>query len=98
MSTALKTTLRTMAAVTLFAVGPSFALAQQQTSPPAKSKSQVQEKGPNMQEPSSGVGSRPIGPPDTAVPAPGKNPTGESKSKQRSEQDDPQSGGMQQKQ
>jgi hypothetical protein len=97
MSTVSKTTLKTMAAVTLFAVGTSFAIAQQ-NSPPAKSKSEIQEKGPSMQEPSSGVGSRPIGPPDTAVPAPGKNPTGESKSKQRSEQNDPRSGGLQQKQ
>jgi hypothetical protein len=43
-----------------------------------------------------GVGSRPIGPPDTAVPAHGKNPAGDSKAKRKRHQDDPHEGGKKQ--
>lgn len=69
--------------------------------PPAKSKSEpgAPTQGPtnpNQTETTPGVGSRPIGPPADMSPAPGDNPTGVTKEKQKSDQDDPRSGGKKQ--
>ena len=91
--------LKGVAAATLSAGAATFAIAQQ-TTPEPKSKSEMgaPEQGPSKQGPGKeGVGTRPIGPPDTAVPAPGKNPSGESKEKRKSDQDDPYQGGKNKK-
>jgi hypothetical protein len=89
--------LEVFAAAVLLAAASSFAVAQQ-TSPTPKSNSEMRppQQGPSTGSGKDGVGSRPIGPPDTAIPAPGKNPTGESKAKRKSEEADPNEGGKKQ--
>ena len=90
------------AAAALLMGGASFALAQTSTqTTPSGSPSQAQpgapDQGPGNTPPSSppsGTGGAAIGPPsDTTTPAPGNNPTGMSKEKQKSEQNDPLTGG-----
>ena len=87
-----------MAASALLAAAATVAAAQQTTpAPQSKSEMGAQEQGPSKQVPdNSDVGSRPIGPPDTAVTAPGKNPSKESAAKRKSDQDDPTQGGKKQ--
>jgi hypothetical protein len=98
-------TLKILAAGALLAGGATLALAQAPTTPnttekssPSKSEPGAVDQGPAPQVPQKGQqsGSRPIGPPTTAVPAPGNNPTGESKEKRKSDQNDPQTGGKKQ--
>src|SRR5688572_9339252 len=87
------------AAVALLAGAATLAFAQ--TTPPAnapeagKAQPGAPDQAPGKQTPSTdtGVGSRPIGPPTGTEPARGNNPTGESKEKRKSDQDDPSTGG-----
>jgi hypothetical protein len=90
--------LNVMAAAALFAAAATVAAAQQTTpAPTSKSEMGAQEQGPSKRVPDNGgVGSRPIAPPDTAVTAPGKNPSNESAAKRKSDQDDPRQGGKKQ--
>jgi hypothetical protein len=86
----------------LIAAGASLALAQT-TAPtpnttdkdsPSKAQPGAPEQGPAKQVPDSSSGSRPIGPPANPVePAPGKNPTGVTKEKQKSDSNTPDTGG-----
>jgi hypothetical protein len=63
-----------------------------QPNSPSKVQPGAPDQGPAKQD--SGTGTRPIGPPaDPAAPAPGNNPTGVTKEKQKSDMDDPRSGG-----
>jgi hypothetical protein len=61
--------------------------------PAAKSKSEAgaPDQGPAVKE---GVGSRPMGPPATQTPGKAPNPTGVSEEKQKSEGNDPRTGGV----
>jgi hypothetical protein len=63
--------------------------------PGAAAKGKAEAGAPTQSsQPAEGTGSRAIGPPaDTATPAPGANPTGISKEKQKSDQEDPAMGG-----
>ena len=80
-------------------IAPALALAQTttQTTPsdsPSKAEPGAPEQGPGKQvpSPSMGTGSRPIGPPSTQEIAPGKNPTGESVEKKKSDSNDKEMG------
>jgi len=91
--------LKATAASALLALGATLALAQtsSQTTPsdsPSKSEPGAPQQGPGKQvpSPSMGTGSRPIGPPSTEQVAPGKNPTGESVEKKRSDFNDKEMG------
>jgi hypothetical protein len=91
--------LKATAASALLALGATLALAQTstQTTPsdsPSKSEPGAPEQGPGKQvpSPSMGTGSRPIGPPSTQEIAPGKNPTGESVEKKKSDSNDKEMG------
>jgi hypothetical protein len=96
--------LKTAAAAALLAGGATLALAQAPPTTPSDSPSKAQpgapEQGPGKQVPNAtgtGTGGAAIGPPaDAATPAPGSNPTGQTKQKQKSEQDDPLQGGKKQ--
>src|SRR5262245_28500971 len=89
---------RTTAVAMMLACGATLAFAQTpppQTTPsdsPSKAQPGAPDQGPGKQTPS-GTGGAAIGPPANATPAPGPNPTGVSKEKQKSEQDDPLQGG-----
>jgi len=87
--------LKAAAASAFLALGATLALAQTstQTTPsdsPSKSEPGAPQQGPGKQvpSPSMGTGSRPIGPPSTQEVAPGKNPTGESVEKKKSDSND----------
>jgi hypothetical protein len=84
--------LKATAASVLLALGATLAVAQTQT--PSKSEPGAPEQGPSKQvpSPSMGTGSRPIGPPSTQEMAPGKNPTGESVEKKKSDSNDKEMG------
>jgi hypothetical protein len=95
--------LKIAAIAALIGGGASLAVAQAPTpapnttdkSSPSKAEPGAPTQGPGKEAPGSGTGSRPIGPPaDAAQPAPGNNPAGVTKEKQKSDQDDPRSGGM----
>jgi hypothetical protein len=93
----LMTIVKAAAAAVLLACGATLAFAQTtppQTTPP-ESTSKVQPGAPDQSSKApTGTGGAAIGPPaDTATPAPGTNPTGISKEKQKSNQDDPGTGG-----
>jgi hypothetical protein len=85
---------KVVAATALLACGATLAFAQ--STPPSESKSlpgapEQSSKGPT------GTGGAAIGPPaDATAPAPGVNPAGVTKEKQKSNQDDPQQGGKKQ--
>jgi hypothetical protein len=90
------------AVATLLLGSASFAFAQAPSTPPttgtdspSKSQPGAPEQGPAKQAPGASTGTRPLGPPaNPAEPAPGNNPTGVTKEKEKSTQEDPQSGGM----
>jgi hypothetical protein len=91
--------LKAAAASALLAVGATLALAQTstQTTPsdsPSKAEPGAPEQGPGKQVPTPniGTGSRPLGPPSTEPVAPGKNPTGESVEKKKSDANDKEMG------
>lgn len=95
----------TVAAAALLACGATLALAQApstKTTPsdsPSKAQPGAPDQGPGKQVPDAkgtGTGGAAIGPPADPAPAPGNNPTGQSKQKQKSEQDDPMQGGKKQ--
>jgi len=89
--------LKEVAIAAIFASAATFAMAQTTPAPKSKSEMGAPEQGPSKQGPGKeGVGTRPIGPPDTSLPAPSKNPTGESKAKRNSDQEDPREGGKKQ--
>jgi hypothetical protein len=102
--------LKTVAAAALLAGGATLALAQAPTTKttpsdsPSKAQPGAPDQGPGKQVPApaegakgTGTGGAAIGPPaDPATPAPGSNPTGQTKQKQKSEQDDPLQGGKKQ--
>jgi hypothetical protein len=89
------------AAAALLACGATLAFAQTQPPPqttpsdsPSKAQPGAPDQGPGKQVPPTGTGGAAIGPPAApATPAPGTNPTGMTKEKQKSEQDDPLQGG-----
>jgi hypothetical protein len=95
--------LKIAATTALLAGGATLALAQ--TTPPtattpsdspSKAQPGAPDQGPGKPAPT-GVGGAAIGPPaDPAAPATAKNPSGQSKEKQKSDQDDPQMGGKKQ--
>ena len=81
------------AAAAFLACGATLVLAQTTTPPDAASKAQPGAPDQSSKAPT-GTGGAAIGPPaDAATPAPGANPTGISKEKQKSNQDDPGTGG-----
>src|SRR5260370_40622526 len=87
--------LKAAAASALLAAGATLALAQTsaQTTPsdsPSKSEPGAPDQGPGKQvkTPNMGTGSRPIGPPSDQQVAPGKNRTGESIEKKKSDSND----------
>ncbi|HJZ30431.1 MAG TPA: hypothetical protein VKF35_04970 [Hyphomicrobiaceae bacterium] len=89
--------LKVVAASALLMVGATFAVAQTSTTPsnsPSKAEPGAPQQGPGAQvpSPSMGTGSRPIGPPTTEQVAPGKNPTGESVEKKKSDSNDKEMG------
>jgi len=91
--------LKAAAASALLALGATLALAQTsaQTTPsdsPSKAEPGAPQQGPGKQLPSPnmGTGSRPIGPPASEQVAPGKNPTGESVEKKKSDFNDKEMG------
>jgi hypothetical protein len=91
--------LKAAAASALLAIGATLAIAQTstQTTPsdsPSKAEAGAPEQGPGKQVPgpNMGTGSRPIGPPSTEQVAPGKNPTGESVEKKKSDFNDKEMG------
>jgi hypothetical protein len=93
----MKHLLKLAAAGALLAAGATISLAQTDTKTtpsdsPSKAEKGSPDQGPGKQGPSVGTGSRPIGPPATEQMAPGKNPTGQSVEKKKSEANDPQSG------
>jgi hypothetical protein len=86
--------LKVTAASALLALGATLAAAQTSTQTPSKSEPGAPEQGPSKQvpSPSMGTGSRPIGPPSSQEVAPGKNPTGESIEKKKSDSNDKEMG------
>jgi hypothetical protein len=91
--------LKASAASALLVLGATLALAQTsaQTTPsdsPSKAEPGAPQQGPGKQVPSPtmGTGSRPIGPPSSEQVAPGKNPTGESIEKKKSDSNDKEMG------
>ena len=86
--------LKVTAASALLALGATLAAAQTSTQSPSKSEPGAPTQGPSKQvpSPSMGTGSRPIGPPSTQEVAPGKNPTGESIEKKKSDSNDKEMG------
>jgi len=86
--------LKVTAASALLALGATLAAAQTNTQTPSKSEPGAPEQGPSKQvpSPSMGTGSRPIGPPSSQEVAPGKNPTGESIEKKKSDANDKEMG------
>jgi hypothetical protein len=91
--------LKAAAASALLVLGATLALAQTsaQTTPsdsPSKAEPGAPQQGPGKQVPSAnmGTGSRPIGPPTSEQVAPGKNPTGESIEKKKSDSNDKEMG------
>jgi hypothetical protein len=91
--------LKAAAASAILAVGATLAFAQTspQTTPsdsPSKAEPGAPDQGPGKQvkSPNMGTGSRPIGPPSTEQVAPGKNPTGESIEKKKSDFNDKEMG------
>ena len=96
------TIVKAAAAAVLLACGSTLVFAQ--TTPPqstpSESPSKAQPGAPDQSskaptsQPAEGTGSRAIGPPAApAAPAPGPNPTGMTKEKQKSDQEDPAMGG-----
>jgi hypothetical protein len=91
--------LKAAAASALLVLGATLALAQTsaQTTPsdsPSKAEPGAPQQGPGKQVPgpNMGTGSRPIGPPSSEQVAPGKNPTGESIEKKKSDSNDKEMG------
>ncbi len=91
--------LKAAAASVLLTVGATLAIAQTSspTTPsdsPSKAEPGAPDQGPGKQgkSPTMGTGSRPIGPPTTEQVAPGKNPTGESIEKKKSDANDKEMG------
>jgi len=87
--------LKAAAASALLALGATLALAQTTPSDsPSKAEPGAPQQGPGKQLPSPnmGTGSRPIGPPASEQVAPGKNPTGESVEKKKSDFNDKEMG------
>jgi hypothetical protein len=96
---------KTAAAAALLACSITLAYAQTKTTPsdsPSKAEPGAPEQGPGKQVPTgkqgpTGTGGAAIGPPATQpTPAPTTNPTGMSKEKQKSDQEDPLQGGKKQ--
>jgi hypothetical protein len=93
--------LKATAAALLLGCGATVALAQTTTPPsttekssPSKAQPGAPTQGPGKQVPQ--AGSRPIGPPadsSATTTAPGTNPTGMSVEKEKSEANDPRTGG-----
>jgi hypothetical protein len=90
----MKSVLKAVAASALLALGTTIAIAQ--TDSPSKAEKGAPDQGPGSQAPKSdtGTGTRPMGPPASQEVAPGKNPTGQTVEKKKSEGDDPRSGGV----
>ena len=95
------TILKVAATAALLAAGATLAVAQTNApapnttnkESPSKAQPGAPEQGPAKQVPE--AGSRAIGPPaNPADPAPGKNPAGVTKEKQKSDQESPETGGM----
>ena len=86
--------MRAATAAALLVFGTTFAVAQQTpstTQPGAPGSVSPQTNQPNTTE-QPGVGSRPIGPPTTTMPAPAPNPSGVSEEKRKSDRNDPEQG------
>jgi len=89
------------AAAALIACGATYSFAQTptQTTPsdsPSKAQPGAPDQGPGKQAPT-GSGGAAIGPPATSTePAPSNNPAGQTKEKQKGDQDDPRMGGKKQ--
>ena len=87
--------LKAAVASALLALGATLALAQTTPSDsPSKAEPGAPQQGPGKQapNPNMGTGSRPIGPPASEQVAPGKNPTGESIEKKKSDFNDKEMG------